>query len=215
VYAWEALKRELEPIKPEADLGKFVMRTTRSLISKLRLLRQCLLLGFLLTPVMAVGQNFEDTLRRAEGGNAIAQYDLGVMYDLGESVSEDDAEAVKWYRLAAEQGHVSAQYNLAVMYDNGEGVPQDDAEAVKWYRLAAEQGHVSAQFNLAVMYANGWGVSSNTVTAYAWLDIAAASRNENAISAQSIVEQHMTPSQIAEAQQLSTEIFERIQQGNR
>ena len=163
MYAWEALKRELEPIKPEADLGKFVMRTTRSLISKLRLLRQCLLLGFLLTPVMAVGQNFEDTLRRAEGGNAIAQYDLGVMYDLGESVSEDDAEAVKWYRLAA------------------------------------EQGHVSAQFNLAAMYANGWGVSSNTVTAYAWLDIAAASRNENAISAQSIVEQHMTPSQIAEA----------------
>ena len=37
-------------------------------------------------------------------------------------VSEDDAEAVRWYRLAAEQGHASAQFNLGVMYARGEGV---------------------------------------------------------------------------------------------
>ena len=68
-----------------------------------------------------------------------------VMYDEGRGVPQDDAEAVKWYRLAAEQGNAAAQYNLGVMYDKGEGVPQDDAEAVKWYRLAAEQGAAAAQ----------------------------------------------------------------------
>ena len=60
--------------------------------------------------------------------------------------SEDDAEAVRWYRLAAEQGHASAQFNLGLMYARGLGVSEDDAEAVRWYRLAAEQGHASAQY---------------------------------------------------------------------
>ena len=32
-------------------------------------------------------------------------YNLGLMYDSGEGVPEDDKEAVKWYRLAAEQGN--------------------------------------------------------------------------------------------------------------
>jgi len=44
----------------------------------------------------------------AEQGHAEAQYNLGVMYDYGEGVPEDDAEAMKWFRLAAEQGHQHA-----------------------------------------------------------------------------------------------------------
>ena len=42
------------------------------------------------------------------------------MYDLGEDMSEDDAEAVRWFRMAAEQGHVDAQFNLGIMYARGE-----------------------------------------------------------------------------------------------
>jgi len=80
------------------------------------------------------------------------------MYVLGRGVSEDYAEALKWYRLAAEQGYADAQYALGKAYDDGEGVPQDYAEAVKWYRLAAERGQPDAQFNLGVMYAMGQGV---------------------------------------------------------
>ena len=34
-----------------------------------------------------------------------AQFNLGLMYALGEGVPEDDAEAVRWYTRAAEQGH--------------------------------------------------------------------------------------------------------------
>ena len=74
------------------------------------------------------------------------------MYDNGEGVPEDAAEAVRWFRLAAEQGDATAQFNLGVMYDNGEGVPKDAAEAVRWFRLAAEQGYAAAQLNLGVMY---------------------------------------------------------------
>ena len=46
----------------------------------------------------------------AEQGFATAQYNLGIMYANGEGVPQDDAEAVKWSRLAAEQGYASAQF---------------------------------------------------------------------------------------------------------
>ena len=101
----------------------------------------------------------------AEQGDADAQFNLGVMYDIGQGVLQDDAEAVRWYRLAAEQGDATAQYNLGNMYANGEGVLKDAAEAVRWYRLAAEQGDATAQFNLGVSYDNGEGVLKDAAEA--------------------------------------------------
>ena len=89
---------------------------------------------------------------------AEAQYSIGVKYDTGEGVPQDDAEAVIWYRRAAEQGHACAQYSLGRMYDIGRGAPEDDAEAVRWFRLAAEQGHAGAQYSLGLMYDDGLGV---------------------------------------------------------
>jgi TPR repeat protein len=70
------------------------------------------------------------------------------MYLDGDGVPENDAEAARWFRLAADQGDALAQYNLGTMYYTGRGVPEDDAEAVRWYRLAADQGHAGAQYNL-------------------------------------------------------------------
>ena len=104
---------------------------------------------------------------------AEAQYSIGVKYDTGEGVPQDDAEAVIWYRRAAEQGHAGAQYSLGRMYDIGRGAPEDDAEAVRWYRLAAEQGDASAQYNLGVMYGTGEGVPQDDAEAVRWFRLAA------------------------------------------
>ena len=38
------------------------------------------------------------------------------MYDEGQGVPQDYAEAVKWYRMAADQGNADAQSNLGFMY---------------------------------------------------------------------------------------------------
>ena len=81
----------------------------------------------------------------AEQGNAVAQFNLGLMYRIGDGVPQDDKTAVKWYTLAAEQGDADAQYNLASMYRTGQGVPQDYKTTVKWHTLAAEQGHAYEQ----------------------------------------------------------------------
>jgi uncharacterized protein len=83
----------------------------------------------------------------AEQGDASAQNNLGVMYDQGQGVPQDYAEAVKWYRKAAEQGHAKAQSNLGVMYGNGQGVPQDYVQAHMWWNLSAAQGNENAVKN--------------------------------------------------------------------
>ena len=68
-------------------------------------------------------QAIADLRARAEAGDAGAQFILGGMYVIGDSVPPDAAEAVAWYRRAAEQGHARAQYNLGGLYREGLGVP--------------------------------------------------------------------------------------------
>ena len=46
----------------------------------------------------------------AETGDARAQVGVARMYELGQGVSEDPVEAIRWYRMAAEQGHAGAQF---------------------------------------------------------------------------------------------------------
>jgi hypothetical protein len=80
----------------------------------------------------------------AEQGNAMAQYNVGVMTYNGEGVAQNFAEAAEWYRRAAAQGYARAQSDLGDLYARGEGVPQDRVEAHKWYSLAAARGDAGA-----------------------------------------------------------------------
>ncbi len=107
-------------------------------------------------------------LRRAEQGDASAQFLLGVKYYFGGGVEQDDVEAVKWCRKAADQGYADAQYALGWRSQYAKYVVQNYAEAVKWYRKAAEQGHKDAQYHLGVMYENGWGVEQDRKEAVKW-----------------------------------------------
>ena len=141
----------------------------------------------------------------ADQGDAIAQFNLGLTYDKGWGVPQNDAEAVKWYSLAADQGDADAQINLGGMYHNGRGVPQNDAEAVKWFRLAADQGNANAQNDLAVMYTKGEGVPQDFVRAHMWFNLSAARGEQRAAKNRDSIAKRMTPAQIVEAQTLARE----------
>ena len=141
----------------------------------------------------------------AEQGDAVAQYNLGLMYDEGQGVPQDYEAAAQWYRRAAEQGYAAAQSNLGVMYAKGQGVLKDDKAAVQWLRRAAEQGLAEAQFNLGLMYAKGEGVPQDYVHAHLWANIAASGGDKDAVGFRNLIEKEMTPSQIAEAQKLARE----------
>jgi TPR repeat protein len=87
----------------------------------------------------------EDTRAAAEQGDALGQYNLGLMYANGEGVPQDYAEAAKWIRRVAEQGDARGQFILGVMYADGDSVPQDFVLAHMWFNLSASNGDPRAK----------------------------------------------------------------------
>jgi len=139
----------------------------------------------------------------AERGQASSQLLLGVMYDTGKGVPENDKTAVKWYTKAAEQGLANAQYNLGYMYDGGYGVPENKKTAVKWHTKAAEQGLASSQASLGVMYEYGEGVLTDNRRAYMWYSLAKYNGSEPAGKYKDEIAEQMTPADISKAQDMS------------
>lgn len=151
---YEALKKELSPIvggRNKLELQKAMEASLRGdYATELRIARPL-----------------------AEAGDQYAQFALGMMYEQGEGVPQNRAEAIKWYQKAADQGHPSAQSDLAYLYEHGEGVPQDLAKAVVFYKAAAERGLAEAQYNLGTLYSKGKGVPKDNNEAVKWLRLAA------------------------------------------
>lgn len=136
------------------------------------------ILFMLLLPLTVFGQMgvVNEVMKAAEGGNADAQNNLGVMYFKGESVPKDLTKAAEWYRKAAEKNHIKAQYNLGILYQDKE----DFSSAVYWFGKAAEQGHSKAQTNLGTLYYYGVGVTQNLDKAMDLFTKAAAKGDEKA-----------------------------------
>lgn len=117
----------------------------------------------------------------ANQGNVKIQNKLGYMYEKGEKVIQNSAEAIKWYQMAANHGYAKAQFNLANQYVLGQGIEKNESEAVKWYYKAANQGIIDAMNNLGTMYAMGYGVEKDEVKAIEWYRKAAEKGNKAAI----------------------------------
>ena len=120
--------------------------------------------------------------RAAAKGKPVAQYGLGLAYDIGRGVAPDPIAACAWYRRAGEAGHATAAFSAGQMYENGRCGPRDAAQAARWYGRAAAAGMARAQFNLAQLYANGDGVPRNPEQASAWYRLAAANGIDAAAS---------------------------------
>ncbi|MDA8919978.1 sel1 repeat family protein [Porticoccaceae bacterium] len=114
-------------------------------------MRYILLLTVVLASNAFAAPDFDETMAEANQGAAYAQFNLGNMYDNGEGVPENDAEAVKWFRKAADQGLAVAQFNLGNMYFNGDGVPESNIRAYVWWSMAKTQGDADAAVNIDIL----------------------------------------------------------------
>ncbi|MEE8272391.1 MAG: caspase family protein, partial [Alphaproteobacteria bacterium] len=130
-------------------------------------------------------------IERAEQDDREAQVDLAFRFETGDGVGQDDAEAARWYRVAAQRGSPVAQDSLGDMYALGRGVAVDHAEARRWwalfedhdaaglaeaaawYRTRAEQGDVRAQNKIGIMHRDGRGVPQDDPEAVRWSRLAA------------------------------------------
>lgn len=118
--------------------------------------------------------SLDELRKRAEAGDAEAQYSLFLKYKEGESPVEDRAEAVAWLRKAADAGHAEAQVTLGLLYREGKrGVAKDPEEAVQWFRKSAEQGNASGESELGLMYERGEGIAKDETEAVRWYTRAA------------------------------------------
>jgi TPR repeat protein len=86
---------------------------------------------------------------RAEAGDAAAQTLVAEILSRGLGVKRDEAQAAKWYQLAAEQGVPEAQFQYALMLIDGRYVDKDPQGAYALMQAAAEAGNRLAQFNFA------------------------------------------------------------------
>ena len=89
--------------------------------------------------------------RAADAGHVEAQLLLGFILDW----SEENEEAVRYYRMAADSGEPRGQMELARMYLSGEGVERDEATALSWIEQARDQGHAPALTQLGYAHLNG------------------------------------------------------------
>jgi TPR repeat protein len=87
------------------------------------------------------GSTIRHLLIAAKGGDAAAQFNLGVLYDSrlddnGYAIKGNRAEAMKWLLAAAEQGLPRAQSRLAEMYAGVPAAAEDLIQACAWFLLA-------------------------------------------------------------------------------
>ena len=139
----------------------------------------------------------------ANRGDTRAQVLLGNMYRDGNGVVQSDAEAFKWYLMAANKNDPQAQY----LCGNGFFQKGDNAEALKWYWKSAEQGYGPAQFELGNFYEKGFAVPQNFILAYMRYTLAALEEPQTyqapVKERLEVITPHLAPSQIAEAQKLA------------
>jgi hypothetical protein len=148
---------------------------------------------------------FNEFKQAAESGDVYAEYNLGVMYGLGQGVRKNEEVAAQWYKKAADKGFAAAQYSLGVAYEEAMGVWRDEAVAFEWYRKAAEQDYPRAQLNLGLMYVRGQSVQPDIVQAYKWFHLAALSGDKLAERNCNHAEKKMTKRQIEQAIELASQ----------
>lgn len=93
----------------------------------------------------------------ADHGNALCKTILGLMYESGESVSQDFSKARALYQSAADIDN-AAYYRLGRMAENGIGEPADYVKARQLYqRTAGSSAYVNSMSQLAGLLENGKG----------------------------------------------------------
>ena len=120
-------------------------------------------------------------LRQAvEAENPYAAYFLGKLYEKGQHVPQNTAEAVRLYTLSAEQDNDFAAYRLGKLYLGGGGVLKDVEAAIRWLTFAADRKNPFAEYALGVLYLKGEDVPKDIPKALEYLKRSALQGNQYA-----------------------------------
>ena len=125
-----------------------------------------------------VEREIEELRKRAENGDADAQYELGDKYFRGKGVGQSDADTFHWWCEAAINGHKRAQGIINDWILGKFNVP--GPEDIERWKKAAKQGNVYTQALLGHCYLNGLGVDQSDAEAFHWYCEAAKNGDSDA-----------------------------------
>lgn len=85
-------------------------------------------------------------------GNTLSCYNMGVMYDRGDGIEEDDVKALDFYIKACDKDYLQSCSRAAVLYEEGKGIKEDMNKAFGLYSKACGGGDGFACHNVAIYY---------------------------------------------------------------
>ena len=113
--------------------------------TRMKIIKALIMTYLLMFSVNGFADILTETRQKAEQGNALAQAQMGAMYQLGRNgVEKDPQQSAEWMLKAADQGLVEAEVFMAALYDRGLGVKHNVKTANQWYEKAAAQQHGTA-----------------------------------------------------------------------
>ncbi len=109
-----------------------------------------------------------------EKGDWRAQVNMGILYEEGTFVGQDERKALEYYLMAAENGSTGAMNNIGNFYLHGKGVAKNYDKAFEWYQKAADlSGNAAAECSLGMCYQYGYGTKIDYEKARCFYELSA------------------------------------------
>lgn len=96
-----------------------------------------------------------------EESNFLAQFTLGLFYQLGWGRAVDEQAACTWFEKSAHGGIPAGQHFAGLCVERGVNGPADPVAAAHWFTQAAAGGHDQSLCNLGNLYMTGKGVAKD------------------------------------------------------
>lgn len=93
----------------------------------------------------------------AQHNNKNAEFNLGLLYEMGKGRKVNFEKAKSYYKKAIKQGDRRAMVQLADIYFNGLGGTRSEEKAIQLYKKAAQQGEPEALYMLGLLFETGIG----------------------------------------------------------
>jgi TPR repeat protein len=111
-----------------------------------------------------------------------ALVEVAEMYEKGDELAQNRAEAARWYRKGVDRKDPLAMVRLASILVNGVGVPQDYPQALQLCQSVAKD-YAPAQFCVGYFLQHGLGVKQDAAGAAKWYEKSAAGAHSPAYMA--------------------------------
>ena len=144
------------------------------------------------------------------GKDALAAYNLGCLWHLGNGVSKNDLQAKEWLQLSVDQQLRQAQRLQGYLIWKHSKGSTDYTAAANLLEASSGQGDIYSLYLLGVMRATGQGLARDYSQAYIRFSVAAAYGSPQAASLRDAVGRQLSSEGLQSAQRQAQLLYERM-----